>query len=445
MESEIEHIESKLFGKIKFKHQLEQIERASDEAKKQIDYDSAHNDIIIRAIEIIENFLRKKHRLCYGGQAINAHLPKKYKFYDPNYSIPDYDFFTPDHISDINNILKDLSKAGFTDVYYREGIHKDTIKIYVEFIPVADITTMDVKLYRILSKREFKVDGISYLDANTLRMLMYLELSRPRGEVSRWSKVFERLSLFNEFVSFRPCKVYETFDVGIDKDQLEFVINYIIKNKRIFAGADLLSFYNKTLHFKKLNTRWVFTPKKPIMFFSSDIDSDSQIISSEFKYISNKNFSIKSYSSDIEQIPNMKIVCNGKKPLVFVVEQSACHSYFNIPIKATNIKIASIDTLITLYFSLGYINSAYFNIGSMECIANKLIEISSKMRDSKEKMSLPFISIKCIGYQPTFPSLIREKEKRKKEKRITHKMHKMHKVQNMDKVIVKKVLTRKRS
>ena len=444
MESEIEHIESKLFGKIKFKHQLEQIERASDEAKKQIDYDSAHNDIIIRAIEIIENFLRKKHRLCYGGQAINAHLPKKYKFYDPNYSIPDYDFFTPDHISDINNILKDLSKAGFTDVYYREGIHKDTIKIYVEFIPVADITTMDVKLYRILSKREFKVDGISYLDANTLRMLMYLELSRPRGEVSRWSKVFERLSLFNEFVSFRPCKVYETFDVGIDKDQLEFVINYIIKNKRIFAGADLLSFYNKTLHFKKLNTRWVFTPKKPIMFFSSDIDSDSQIISSEFKYISNKNFSIKSYSSDIEQIPNMKIVCNGKKPLVFVVEQSACHSYFNIPIKATNIKIASIDTLITLYFSLGYINSAYFNIGSMECIANKLIEISSKMRDSKEKMPLPFISIKCIGYQPTFPSLIREKEKRKKEKRITHKMHKMHKVQNMDKVIVKKVLTRKR-
>ena len=441
MESEIEHIESKLFGKIKFKHQLEQIERASDEAKKQIDYDSAHNDIIIRAIEIIENFLRKKHRLCYGGQAINAHLPKKYKFYDPNYSIPDYDFFTPDHISDINNILKDLSKAGFTDVYYREGIHKDTIKIYVEFIPVADITTMNVKLYRILSKREFKVDGISYLDANTLRMLMYLELSRPRGEVSRWSKVFERLSLFNEFVSFKPCKVYDTFDAGLTKDQLEFVINYIIKNKRIFAGADLLSFYNKTLHFKKLNTRWVFTPKKPIMFFSSDIDSDSQIISSEFKYISNKNFSIKSYSSDIEQIPNMKIVCNGKKPLVFVVEQSACHSYFNIPIKATNIKIASIDTLITLYFSLGYINSAYFNIGSMECIANKLIEISSKMRDSKEKTPLPFISIKCIGYQPTFPSLIREKEKRKKEKRITHKIHK---VQNIDKVLVKKVLTRKR-
>ena len=33
-------------------------------------------------------------------------------------------------------------------------------------------------------------------------MLMYLELSRPRGEVGRWPKVFERLSLFNEFVTY---------------------------------------------------------------------------------------------------------------------------------------------------------------------------------------------------------------------------------------------------
>jgi hypothetical protein len=156
---------------------------------------------------VIEDFLRKKHRICYGGQAINAYLPAQHKFYDPEYSIPDYDFFTPSQHQDLKQISEALYKAGFTEISAREGMHEGTIKIYVDYIPVADMTSIDPKLYRILSKREFKLDGISYLDANSLRMLMYLELSRPRGETTRWSKVYERLALFNEFVPSKPCKV----------------------------------------------------------------------------------------------------------------------------------------------------------------------------------------------------------------------------------------------
>ena len=79
MESEIEHLDSKLFDKKKFMKQLDIIKNASEAAQAKIDYFSAHDDNIIRSIEIVEQFLRKKHRLCYGGQAINAHLPQKYK------------------------------------------------------------------------------------------------------------------------------------------------------------------------------------------------------------------------------------------------------------------------------------------------------------------------------------------------------------------------------
>ena len=193
-------IHSDLFDRKTFQEQLERIAKASEVAQERVDYTSAHNDHIVRAIEVVEDFLRKKHRLCYGGQAINAHLPAKYKFYDPETSIPDYDFFTPQQEQDIAVLVKDLRKAGFTEISAREGMHEGTIKIYVDYIPVADMTAIDPRLYRILSKREFRYDGISYLDGNTLRMLMYLELSRPRGEVSRWEKVYERLALFNEFV-----------------------------------------------------------------------------------------------------------------------------------------------------------------------------------------------------------------------------------------------------
>jgi len=420
MESEIEHIDSELFDKKRFQKQLDMIIEQSDLAKDKIDYTSAHNDSVIRSIEIVENFLRKKHRLCYGGQAINAHLPAKYKFYDPDTSVPDYDFFTPQQNNDIDTIIKDLKKAGFMEISAREGMHEGTIKIYVNYVPVADITAIDPKLYKILSKREFKTDGISYLDSNTLRMLMYLELSRPRGEVTRWPKVFERLSLFNEFIPVKLCRISnEELKREINQNQLQFVINFVITNKRIFAGADLLDFYNTSLRKKKINNKWIITRNKPIIFFSQEPDSDAAIISSEFSFLNDKKITIKSYSSKgVELIPSMKIICQGKKQLIFIIQQVACHSYFNIPITNNkNIRIASMDTLITLYFSLGFVDSKYFDMGSIECIANKLVDISSKARNNPNNFPFPFISIECDGHQTSLPSLIRERVKRITQKK----------------------------
>ena len=140
MESELTTIHSSILDRQAFIKQLDIIKQASELAQSKIDYNSAHDDNIIRAIDVVEDFLRKTHRLCYGGQAINAHLPAKYKFYDPEFSIPDYDFFTPNHKTDIASLVKDLKKAGFTEISVREGMHDGTIKIYVDYIPIADMT-----------------------------------------------------------------------------------------------------------------------------------------------------------------------------------------------------------------------------------------------------------------------------------------------------------------
>jgi len=79
------------------------------------------------------------------------------------------------------------------------------------------------------------------------------------------------------------------------------------------------------------------------------------------------------------------------------------------------------DTLISLYFSLGLTHSTYFDMGSMECLANKLVDISLKARMNPSKFPLPFISIKCTGHQSSLPSLIREKVKRITQKKNTLK------------------------
>ena len=444
MEFEIEQtrINSDIFDKQQFLKQIDIIKEASELAQAKIDYASAHDDNIIRAIDVVEEFLRKKHRLCYGGQAINAHLPNKYKFYNPEFSIPDYDFFTPNHESDISALVKDLKKAGFTEISVREGMHDGTIKIYVDYIPVADMTQIDPKLYRILSKREFRTDGISYLDANSLRMLMYLELSRPKGEVSRWPKVYERLLLFNEFVPTKQCRLSRrTLRGGLTQDQTSYTITFIIENKRIFAGADLLEFYSHTdrankqpYHSKKHNISWLISSKNPIIFFSPDINSDSKILREEFNFLLNeskqshndisaapkKQITIKTYASrGADLIPSMKVITQKNKSLVFIIDQTACHSYLNIPLLDNKImRIASMDTLISLYFSLGLFDSKFYNMGSMECLANNLVKISIKSRkEGKDSITFPFISIKCSGHQTSLPSLIRAKVQRITQKK----------------------------
>jgi hypothetical protein len=433
MESEIEQtrINSDIFDKNKFKKQIDIIKQASELAQSKIDYASAHDDNIIHAIDVVEEFLRKKHRLCYGGQAINAHLPAKYKFYDPEFSIPDYDFFTPNHESDIATLVKDLKKAGFTEISVREGMHDGTIKIYVDYIPVADMTLIDSKLYRILSKREYKTDGISYLDANSLRMLMYLELSRPRGEVGRWPKVYERLLLFNEFVPVKQCKLSRNaFRGGLTHQQVNYTISFIIENKRIFAGADLLQFYNTALKTKEKGMHWILSSKKPIIFFSPDVLSDSKILREEFSFLLNQSkdsqgdrvpITIKTYSSHgVDIIPSMKVITHGKKSLIFIIDQTACHSYFNIPVADNKVmRIASMDTLITLYFGLGLFDSKFYNMGSMECLANNLVKINIESRkDGADNFVFPFISVKCAGHQTSLPSLIRAKVKRITQKKL---------------------------
>jgi hypothetical protein len=75
------------------------------------------------------------------------------------------------------------------------------------------------------------------------------------------------------------------------------------------------------------------------------------------------------------------------------------------------------DTLITLYFGLGLIDSKFYDMGSMECLANHLVNISIKARQDPDNFVFPFISIKCSGHQTSLPSLIRAKVKRITQKK----------------------------
>jgi len=409
------------FTKDKFKSQIERIKKASELAQKKLDYTTAHSEEILYAIAIVEKFLRKNGRICYGGQAINAHLPKAHKIYDPTYSIPDYDFFTPSPASDINKLVTMLQNAGFREVSTREGMHEGTVKVYVDYVPVADITELHPIMFKIMHKRSSVFDGIHYMDANSLRMLMYLELSRPRGEVTRWSKVFERLMIFNEFIPIPRCTMNKK-RTPLPYEHFSIILKFILDKNRIFAGADLMELYRAEAHKNANEVQLHITPKKPILFYSPHSNKDGVELVRIINATTSTRCSIQNitiHKSDL--IPYVTIIKYGKQIIACIVEYSACHAYHTIPYHNATLRIASLDTLITLYFSLGLLQSRLFNIGSLECMANKLVEISIKTHTHHGTTAFPVISITCDGHQKTLPSLIREKVERITRKRAIEK------------------------
>jgi len=411
---EVDEIQSPLFEKPKFKHILDELNSAVDNAKEIRDMATFENPAVRRALLLVQKFLKDKKRICYGGMAINAHLPPHLQFYDFSKNLPDYDFFTPDPEKDIRDLVALFKKDNLPEIDSKLGIHKGTTKIYVAFTPVADITEVSHPFYSKLSKHSLVKDRIHYADANFLRMAMYLELSRPIGEVERWDKVYKRLYLLNHSVPPTPCKKMKI--KNITHKEYNILLKYIIENALIYASPSLESVY------KNITTS---ISERPIIAYSSNTIHDVKEILKKL----GPNYTIYKWEPKDEFIPFLLGILHNNKIVALFVEQSACHSYNTMVIQNkseninNNLHIATLDTLITLYYSLGYVKGLE-DIGDFICLANNLVSISSRIRNGEIKSKFPLFSIQCSGHQPSKESLLRAKKLRVQEFNKTRKASK---------------------
>ena len=155
----------------------------------------SNNEDVQRMLKIVEEFIIDKKLMLYGGTAINNILPKYAQFYNRDIEVPDYDFYSPDALTHAKELADIFYKEGYIEVEAKAGIHMGTFKVFVNFIPIADITQMHEQLYKALIKESIIISQVHYTPPNYLRMSMYLELSRPNGDVSRWEKIFKRQDL----------------------------------------------------------------------------------------------------------------------------------------------------------------------------------------------------------------------------------------------------------
>ena len=371
----------------------------------------ANSPEVKRLIGIVENFLRKKHLVCYGGTSINELLPKQDQFYNKSIEIPDYDFYSPNALNDAKELVDIYIENGFQEVEAKSGQHHGTYKVYVNFIPVADITYVPKELFNAIKNESIKIAGILHSPPNLLRMGMYLELSRPAGDVSRWEKVLKRLTLLNKHYPLvgKQCSTIDFQRQMADEEQsnkiYDNVQHTLLDQGTVFFGGYALSMYS---HYMPKNLQHKLQKIPDFDVLSEEPMLTAQIVKERLSDIDVKNVKIIKRPGVGEIIAPHYEIKVGNDTIAFIYEPLACHSYNIIKEGGYDVKVATIDTMLSFWLAFLYSNRPYYDKDRILCMANYLFEVQEKNRLA-QKGVLKRFSINCIGHQETVEEMKAEK------------------------------------
>jgi len=369
-----------------------------------------------KMISIVEQFLRRKKLICYGGTAINALLPHQDKFYNKDTDLADYDFFSKNPVKDAKDLADMFFNAGFSEVEAKSGQHHGTYKVFVNFIGMADITYLHKDIFDTLQKDARKIGGILYTPPNYLRMSMYLELSRPEGDVSRWEKVLKRISLLNKH---HPLKKMNCDKADFQRE-LSPATQELINNNKLYAtvrdtlideGVVFFGGFAMSTYLKYMSTHAKKTMENTPDFdvFSEDAKMTATILKERLE--EEGVVGVKVYRKDgVGEVvsPHYQVIVNNLDTVAFIYEPMACHNYNNIRIDGALVRIATIDTMLSLYLAFLYSKREYYNLDRLLCMAKFLYEVQEKNR-LNQKGVLKRFSINCYGRQETREGMRTEK------------------------------------
>ena len=394
--------------------ELEILRTAVDEAEKKMANRAVNTPEVQKIMEVVEDFLRNNKLMCYGGTAINNILPLEDQFYDRSLELPDYDFYSPRAREDCKKLVDIYYNLGYEEVEGKSSsMHPGTYKVFVNYIPVADISEMNKKLFDNIYKDSKIVNGIHYAPPNFLRMAMYLELSRPAGVVSRWEKVLKRLILLNKNYPLKAdsCMKIDTqrkFEGGNPEliKKIYFTTREaFINNGLVFFGGYANMLYSQYMP-KSYRNKLREIPDFDVL--SKDPKKDAEIVKERLEEAGIMNVNINKFNGVGEIIaPHYEItvkVGNKDNTIAFIYEPLGCHSYNKLKINNKCVKIATIDTMLSLYLAFYYADRDYYDKDRILCMSKFLFEVQQKNRLKQDGLLSRF-SITCFGKQDTLESL----------------------------------------
>ena len=343
----------------------------------------------------IEEFIKKKGLIGYGGTAINHALPKESKFYQMD-DIPDYDFFSTHPTEDIRE-LADLLSPHFPNVEVKPAMFPGTYKLFVNYLPLVDMTHIDEELFQTLWSDSFQREGIHYVPYNYLRMSMYQELARPMGDISRWTKIFQRLTLLNKHHPFliRNCNVKP-----VQKYPSKLVKEVNRRVKEYVCLGDYAMYYWQELFPSKFH----YEQQDVVYIISETVEEIwKKLKGLEVRYTYYENKLIKLYEVHVENYP-----------VLYVILSDSCLNY-NL---YKGRKIATYDTTLYLYYALSLIRVNHLSKQKILSYCYLLLQIKEE-HPLMHRFHMP-----CYGKQITLEDIRQKRESLyKKDKHSTLFFH----------------------
>lgn len=383
----------------------------------------ANSPEIIEIIRIVEEFITDKKLVCYGGTAINNILPKFAQFYDKNIEIPDYDFFSPTAMEHAKELANIYARHGYEEVEAKAGMHEGTYKVYVNFLPVADITYLHPVLFDSLKRESILLAGIRYAPANYLRMGMFLELSRPDGDVSRWEKVLKRINLLNKY---HPLTTDAKRCGGIDFQRkrtgaLSEKIYVLTRDSLIDQGVVFFGGYAASLYARHSTGKSRLTKKTPDFdVLAENPERCARILKDQLTEHGIRGVKLIQHTALGEVVPEHIEVVAGKDTIAFLYRPVACHGYNTIQIGNKEVNVATIDTMLSFYLAFLYANKPYYDKTRILCMSAFLFQVELQNR-LEQRGLLKRFATKCYGKQETLEDIRTRKARRFKELSKTRK------------------------
>ena len=359
-----------------------------------------------KIIRIVEAFIIKHKCIVYGGTAINNVLPKEDQFYNYDYELPDYDFFSPNAFELAKKLADLYASKGFEDVEAKSGVHHGTYKVFVNHMGVADITYLHPELYNSIKKTAIVKERILYAPANFLRQSMFLELSRPMGDVSRWEKILKRLNLLNKHYPLihKKCEIQRRFSSRRDEPELFTLTKKVFVDEGVvFIGGYANAMYTTYTKVPKLKNIPDFdvlslTPKETAQKVSDALKKKQYEVT------------IQEHEPIGELVSKHYSISVDGEFIAFVYEPTACHSYNIINDGGKQLKIGSIDTLLSYYLAFMYSDRDYFDENRLLCLSSVLFKVQQENRLSQKGILKRFV-LQCYGKQQTLADMREENNK----------------------------------
>jgi len=392
---------------------------AVDQAEEKMGKRVVNSEDVQKIIDIVEEFIKRKKVICYGGTAINNILPEEDRFYNKEVEIPDYDFFSQNALEDAKELANIYYKKGFIDVEAKSGQHHGTYKVFVNYMAVADITHLPKEIFNVLKTDSISVGGILYAPPNFLRMSMYLELSRPAGDISRWEKVLKRLTLLNKNypITDVDCNNVD-FQREMENKENEDKIYETVKNALINQGVVFFGGFANTLYsqYMPANLRKKLERVADFDVLSNNPEITAEVIKERLDDNGIKNIKIIKQNAVGEIVPEHYEVKIGNDSILFIYKPIGCHSYNVLMMSGKKVKVATIDTMLSFYLAFLYANKPYYNefIDRILCMSKFLFDVQQKNRLSQKGLLRRF-SITCYGHQESVEEMKAEKAAKYKE------------------------------